>query len=117
MEKRGLNTKTNRALNNVITAIIESNVSEKEGLLLTAKTKETILSIFKKKNITNNGVSIKILNEDVYVKLTISIEKSFEFLKEIELLQAQIANEVKILTGLNVKKIDVLINRLHLNSE
>ncbi|MFE8703670.1 Asp23/Gls24 family envelope stress response protein [Cytobacillus sp. FJAT-54145] len=113
MPTNSVSSESKRALNNIISAIIESKIGEKDGLVLHLKTKDFLGLMIKNRTIKARGIEIEFFdNEVVDVNLIITLNKKVNIRREIENLQKQIIEDVKLLTGFHINTFNVFIDRL-----
>ncbi|MDZ5470661.1 Asp23/Gls24 family envelope stress response protein [Bacillus sp. 31A1R] len=110
MSKGHISSEKELALNNVITAIIESNVSEHGEIIIYKYKNDLLATLLKKRSVVKNGVNIKIFDDkDVLIQLNLMIQKGYNMIKKIERLQKTIQEEIQLLTGLTVRQINVTL--------
>lgn len=104
---------TLQAAKNIIMAIVEANVCEREGVFQTEQILARKLPAFRK----SKGTIVSLENDNVYVKINLQLCESVNMMESVWLLQKDIKEEIIHLTGFNVKKIDVCIDKLILISK
>lgn len=99
---------SNRAVHNIISAIVESNINESNDYVLLNKRGNIIDRIQRPFHPTKNQTYEVILKESmVGIILRLSAINYRGIIGKIENLQAAIQEEVYLLTGYNVSYIDV----------
>lgn len=106
MSKDYLDLETIRGASDIISAIVESNIQEREGII---PVKNDKLSVFKK---SQDNISISFQNTEVYLKIKMNIRKGINIMEESILLQKEIKEEIIHLTGLEVKRVDLFIDKM-----
>ncbi|MCM3089454.1 MULTISPECIES: Asp23/Gls24 family envelope stress response protein [unclassified Cytobacillus] len=106
MNNDHLNFETMQAASDIISAIVESSLEEKKSVI---PLKHERFTFFKKKN---EPISIFFRNTEVYLKIKLNIVKGKNILEETLRIQKEIKDEIVHLTGLEVKRVDLSVQKI-----
>ena len=99
----------------VITAVAASSASQVEGLgEKKSNVTEDISRIFGSRR---KGVTIELEENEVSIALRIAVKYGYPVHEVAKKAQETIGNEVKKNTGLDVKKVDIYVNKLQMPEE
>jgi uncharacterized alkaline shock family protein YloU len=97
------------AASNIIYAIIEANVSEAKGRICSTYLYSHLMGEYLKTE--KSGIYLSVIEGNVDVRIRVSLPKENLLSNAVE-LQKRIVEETKHLTGLNVKKVHLCIERV-----
>ncbi|KON89226.1 hypothetical protein AF332_22065 [Sporosarcina globispora] len=106
MHNDHLDFETIKAASDIISAIVESSLQERESVIPFNYERFTF---FKKKK---NPISIYFKNSEVYLKIKLNIKKGKNLMEETLHIQKEIKDEIVHLTGLKVKRVDLSIEKI-----
>jgi uncharacterized alkaline shock family protein YloU len=106
MQNEHLNFETIKAASDIISAIVESSLLERDGVI---PVKSDKLSFFKK---SPNNISISFRDTEVYLKIKMNMQKGINILEETTQIQKEIKDEIIHLTGLKVRRVDLCIDKM-----
>ncbi|PAE25045.1 MULTISPECIES: Asp23/Gls24 family envelope stress response protein [Bacillaceae] len=106
MHNDHLNFETIQAAIDIISAIVESSLEEREGVI---PLKHERFTVFKRKE---EPISITFKNTEVYLKIKLNIVKGKNILEEALRIQKEIKDEIVHLTGLKVKRVDLSVQKI-----
>lgn len=96
------------AARSIIKAIVEANIKEREEMCsLDGYLSKRFSSVWK-----SNDIKINLENKSVYIKFNLQLQNCHNVIDAVCKLQQQIIEEIVHLTGLNVKKVDISIEKL-----
>jgi uncharacterized alkaline shock family protein YloU len=106
MNNDHLDFETMQAASDIISAIVESSLEERKSVI---PLKHERFTFFKKKN---EPISILFRNTEVYLKIKLNIVKGKNILEETLRIQKEIKDEIVHLTGLEVKRVDLSVQKI-----
>jgi uncharacterized alkaline shock family protein YloU len=106
MQNEHLDFETIKAASDIISAIVESSLLERDGVI---PVKSDKLSFFKK---SPNNISISFRDTEVYLKIKMNMQKGINILEETTQIQKEIKDEIIHLTGLKVRRVDLCIDKM-----
>ncbi|MDQ0272401.1 putative alkaline shock family protein YloU [Cytobacillus purgationiresistens] len=102
------NPETMKVAKYIISSIIESNVKEL-GMNGVIEPQMHTISLFKK---SSDDISIAFHQNQVSVKVKLTVIGYIGLIENLTILQKQIAEEIKLFTGLEAKKIHLYIAKM-----
>ncbi|MCS0787360.1 Asp23/Gls24 family envelope stress response protein [Cytobacillus firmus] len=106
MHNDHLDFETIQAASDIISAIVESSLQERESVIPLNHERFTF---FKK---IKDPISISFKNTEVYLKIKLNFIKGKNILEETLQIQKEIKDEIVHLTGLEVKRVDLSIQKI-----
>nr|WP_026581543.1 Asp23/Gls24 family envelope stress response protein [Bacillus sp. J33] len=106
MQNKHLDFETIKAASDIISAIVESNLLEWDGVTPAKSDKISFL----KKN--SNHLSVSFKDTEVYLKIKMNVQKGINIMEETAQIQQEIKDEIIHLTGFKVKRVDVFIEKI-----
>ncbi|MGA5687910.1 Asp23/Gls24 family envelope stress response protein [Cytobacillus pseudoceanisediminis] len=106
MHNDHLDFETIQAASDIISAIVESSLQERESVIPLNYERFTF---FKK---IKDPISISFKNTEVYLKIKLNFIKGKNILEETLQIQKEIKDEIVHLTGLEVKRVDLSIQKI-----
>ncbi|MBT2687897.1 Asp23/Gls24 family envelope stress response protein [Bacillus sp. ISL-47] len=106
MRYKYLDFETIKAASDIISAIVDSSLQEREGVV---PVKSDKFSFFKK---SPDYISLSFKNTEVYLKIKMNIQKGMNIIEETTKIQKEIKDEIIHLTGLKVRRVDLFIDKI-----
>ncbi|MEK3855255.1 Asp23/Gls24 family envelope stress response protein [Cytobacillus sp. FSL H8-0458] len=106
MHNGHLDFETIQAASDIISAIVESSLEGRKSVI---SLKRERFTFFKRKE---EPISITFRNTEVYLKIKLNIVKGKNILEETLRIQKEIKDEIVHLTGLEVKRVDLSVQKI-----
>lgn len=106
------NDETVRALREVILSIVETNLQEANHIEQHTQIVEKVFSSFQKSVYVSKGIHVEILDDQLFVKLTVNLYQGSSMINDLIELQKRIYEDVFQLTGCKLNGIHIKVKSI-----